>query len=512
MSAPTLHPYQAEVIERLKQAIAAGHRRLCVVAPTGSGKTVIAAEMIRGATARGQRVIFMGHRRELTEQTSQKLDAVEVDHGIVQAGFPARPSAKVQVCSIQTLHARAIRSGSIHLPPADLLFIDECHHARARMYETIIAAYPGAIIIGLTATPCRADGRGLGNTFHALIECPSVTKLTEDKYLVPARVYAPTQPDLRGIKVKLGDFVESQLAARINTVHLIGDIVEHWHRLAKGRRTIAFTVNVAHSVHVRDEFRRSGVLAEHIDGTTPLEERRRILADFAGGKVDVICNCSVLTEGWDRPEASCLILARPTKSLGLFRQMVGRVLRVHPESCKADALIFDHAGAVFEHGLPDDEIVWELHEDRRAQNSTHSVRGMGGRAPALVTCPECSAVRFEGRPCTACGWHPVRKPRPIDVAEGELGEVGRDHSVRANIYQPDEKRRFHRQLLWIAREWGRRSGWAAHAYKAKFGSWPDVPPWAPPEPEPPDAAVRAWVRSRDIAFAKAMAAKRRSAS
>jgi len=403
------------------------------------------------------------------------------------------------------LHARAMRTRAIDLPPADLLFIDECHHARARTYERLIASYPNPVIIGLTATPCRTDGRGLGNLFETLIECPSVAALTKDGHLVPARVYAPTRPDLTGVKVRLGDYVETQLAERMNTARLVGDIVEHWHRLGEGRRTVVFTVNVAHSVHIRDEFRRSGVLAEHIDGRTPLEERKRSLAAFAAGTVDVVCNCAVLTEGWDRPEASCLILARPTKSLGLYRQMLGRVLRPAPEVGKKGALILDHAGAVFLHGLPDDEIVWRLSEDRRAENATHSRRGQRLHAPALTTCPECSAVRFEGRPCLECGWHVVKKPKSVEVAEGELGEVGRDRSVRANAYKPEEKQRFHKQLLWIAKERRRQSGWAAHAYKAKFGSWPDAPPWALPEPERPDAAMRAWVRSRDIAYAKAMA-------
>ena len=500
-----MRDYQRDVVHRVENEIASGRRRPCVVAPTGSGKTLIAAELTRRATGRGERVIFIVQRRELTNQTSQKLHAVGIDHGIVQAGFPARPGARVQICSIQTLHARAMRTRAIDLPPADLLFIDECHHARARTYERLIASYPNPVIIGLTATPCRTDGRGLGNLFETLIECPSVAALTKDGHLVPARVYAPTRPDLTGVKVRLGDYVETQLAERMNTARLVGDIVEHWHRLGEGRRTVVFTVNVAHSVHIRDEFRRSGVLAEHIDGRTPLEERKRSLAAFGAGTVDVVCNCSVLTEGWDRPEASCLILARPTKSLGLYRQMLGRVLRPAPEVGKKGALILDHAGAVFLHGLPDDEIVWRLSEDRRAENATHSRRGQRLHAPALTTCPECSAVRFEGRPCLECGWHVVKKPKSVEVAEGELGEVGRDRSVRANAYKPEEKQRFHKQLLWIAKERRRQSGWAAHAYKAKFGSWPDAPPWALPEPERPDAAMRAWVRSRDIAYAKAMA-------
>jgi DNA repair protein RadD len=506
MSAPQLRDYQIDVVRRVESEIASGDHRLCLVAPTGSGKTVIAAAIIKKAVVRGEKIVFVGHRRELTEQTSRRLHDQGVDHGIIQAGFPGRPGAPVQVCSIQTLHARAVRSRAIDLPPADWLFVDEAHHARARTYERLIAAYPKAVLIGLTATPCRGDGRGLGNIFNLLVECPSVAELTRDKFLVPARIYAPARPDLMGIRVERGDYVESQLAQRMNTAKLVGDIVSHWHRLGQGRRTVVFTVNVAHSVHVRDEFRRSGVLAEHLDGTTPLEERKRILSGLAAGTVDVVCNCIVLTEGWDRPEASCLVLARPTGSLGLFRQMVGRVLR--PATGKTDALILDHSGAVFMHGFPDDEIYWALHEDRRAENRAHSARGQHNHAPALTTCPECSAVRFEGKPCPCCGWHHVNRPRPVEFADGELGEVRRDRSVKASTLNEFT---FYRELLGMLAEKRRhnptiKDGWTAAKFRERTQRWPPSG-WRGAMPLSPSAETRAWVRSRDIAFARSRAAR-----
>jgi superfamily II DNA or RNA helicase len=500
---PELRPYQRDVIHRVKAEISRSRRRrICLVAPTGSGKTLIAATLIAEAVARGDHAVFVAHRRELIEQNSRKLHAVGVDHGIIQAGYPTRPGASVQVASIQTLHARALRSAKIELPRADLLFVDEAHHVRSRTYTRLISAYPDAIVIGLTATPCRGDGRGLGSIFQVLVECPSVATLTREGYLVPVRIFAPVWPDLSGIRVERGDYVESQLATRMNTDRLVGDIIEHWHRLGEGRRTVVFTVNVAHSLHIRNEFRRFGVLAEHIDGGTPIEERMAILAGFAAGNVDVVCNCAVLTEGWDRPEASCLIMARPTKSLGLYRQMVGRILR--PASGKTDAVILDHSGAVFQHGFPDDDVVWTLHQDRRAENREHAARGRH-RAPVLTTCPECSAVRLEGRPCIVCGWHPVKKPNAVEVADGELGEVGRQRVVSAPQYGPLERERFHRQLAGIATQRSYKSGWVAHKYREKFGAWPPTRFVEPLEPSP---EVHAWVRSRAIAYAKAMAAQR----
>jgi len=495
---PELRPYQTAAIVRINSAREAGRGRILMVAPCGSGKTVVAAAIARDAVSRGARILFMVHRRELVQQAHRKLFAYAVDAGIVAAGFAPRPQAETQVASIQTLHARAVRTSIIELPPADLVIVDEAHHCRARTWHQLIEAYPAAAIIGLTGTPVRGDGRGLGNLFEQLIEVATVAELIAGKFLVPTKVYAPVRPDLSGIRIDRGDYNEGQLAVRMNTAPLVGDIVEHWHKLGERRRTVVFAVNVAHSVHLRDEFRRSGVLAEHIDGSTPVAERDAILANLAAGKIEIVTNCQVLTEGWDCPEVACTVLARPTKSLGLYRQMTGRTLR--PAPGKTDSLVLDHAGAVFQHGFVDDPITWTLHEDQRAENKAHSARGQY-KAPALTTCPECAAVRFEGQPCPACHWHPVAKPKHVDIADGELGAVDRNRTVTRP--SNDDRLKFYRQLLYIARERNYKSGWAWHKTKEKFGSAPSGD-YSPLEPEP---AIRAWVRSQQIAYAKAMAKK-----
>jgi DNA repair protein RadD len=500
MSGPTLRQYQLDVIDRVDSETAAGRRRVLLVAPTGAGKTVIAAEIIRRAVARKNNVLVLAHRRELIAQTSAKLYAAGVDHGIVQAGFPSRPDALVQVASVQTLHARAVRGSKIEMPAAALVIVDEAHHARARTYQAILDPYPKAIVVGLTATPCRADGRGLGNTFDVIVECPSVADLIEAGHLVPTRFYAPSRPDLSGVRVERGDYVESQLAGRMNDQKLVGDIVSHWHRLAERRRTVVFATGVQHSMHVRDEFRASGVWAEHLDGSTPATERDAILARLTAGTVEVLCNAMVLTEGWDAPAVSCLVLARPSKSLGLYRQMVGRVLR--PAPGKVDALILDHAGAVFEHGLPEEPIAWTLREDRRAENLAQSQRTRQ-RAPGLATCPECASIRLEGQPCGACGWRPVVKAKPVEFADGDLGRVDRDRRARVDVASHLERLRFYGMLQWYVVERGYKPGWASHKFKEKFGDWPI---WRDADPVVPDEATRAWVRSRQIAFAKARAA------
>jgi superfamily II DNA or RNA helicase len=500
---PRLRDYQRDVIARVNAEIAAGRRRVLMVMQTGAGKTMTAAALCADLIAQSHRVLWLTHRRELVNQASRTLYRNGIDAGIILPGFPMRLGEAMQIASIASLHARAIRGGSIDLPEADLVVVDEAHHAPARSWRRLLTEYPKAVIIGLTATPCRGDGRGLGGLFDAMVEGPSVAELIALCHLVRSRIYAPSQPDLTGVRVERGDYVEAQLAERMDRPQLVGDAVAHWFRLNPERRpTIAFGTGVAHSLHLRDEYRRAGVAAEHIDGNTPLEERDAIIAGLSSGAVEVITNSAVLGEGFDAPDVACLVLARPTKSLPLYRQMIGRGLRSAPG--KTDCLILDHSGNVFRHGFPDDPVEWSLEPDRRAENKAHSARVNGSR-PALVDCPECHAVRFQGQPCPACGWRPQPKPAAVKVVDGELGHVSADRTVTAAAL---DQRRFYAQLLYIARERGYQRGWAGHKFREKFGYWPS---WRSVEPLPPDDAVRAWERSRRIAYAKAQAKQRGAA-
>jgi superfamily II DNA or RNA helicase len=326
-----------------------------------------------------------------------------------------------------------------------------------------------------------------------MVECPPVGELIDRGYLVGTKVYAPSTPDLTGVRVRAGDYVESQLAERVDTPKLVGNIVEHWHRLAEGRKTVVFATSVAHSLHIRNEFRASGVAAEHIDGETSIEEREQILGRLSRGEIAVVSNCLVLTEGWDQPDVSCIALARPTKHTGLYRQMVGRVLR--PAPGKDHALVLDHAGAVFTHGFVEESVAWTLDQDRRAVNPEQAARA-NYKSPGLHACPKCSAIRTAGQPCPACGWRPQRSARAVDVEDGELGHVQQDGSVAKTVL---DRESFHGQLVWYARQHGYKRGWAAHQYKAKFGTWPPIPC---PTAQPPEPATLSWIRSRQIAFAK----------
>jgi DNA repair protein RadD len=492
-----LRPYQTEIAAEFERHLERGDRSILLVAPTGSGKTVIASAIIAGCT---RRVLVVAHRREIVNQTSDKLTARGVPHGIIQAGDEKklRPMAAVQVASIQTLHARAIRSSTMLMPLADLLIIDEAHHACAMTYAKVIEAYPDAIVLGLTATPCRGDGRGLGGIFKIMIECPQVPDLIEQGHLVKARVYAPVDPDLRGVRTQAGDYVESQLAERMDKDQLVGDIVTHWFKYGESRKTVAFACSVGHSVHIRDEFIKAGVHAEHLDGSTAIDERAAILARLASGEAEVVCNCMVLTEGFDLPDMGCIILARPTKKMGLYRQMIGRGLR--PADGKSDVVILDHSGAVFRHGLPEDRVLWTLDPDLRATAPEHTKR-QSRYESKLIECSQCSTLRVGGKPCPNCGFMPRHPAEFIATAAGELGLVKGGRAIVH--YDKVEKDRWHGMLAYIAEERGYKPGWIAHKFKEKFGHWPTSRYVAPIEPS---REVLSWVRSRNIAYAKARAA------
>jgi superfamily II DNA or RNA helicase len=493
-----LRPYQTDVIGQVEAQIADGKRCIIIVSPTGSGKTIIAGAIIKAAADNGQHVMLLGHSREIVKQTSAKLFANDIPHGIIQAGFPTRPNEAVQIASVQTLWARAMRSKRMELPPADLIIVDECHHCPATTWRKIIESYPGAILIGLTATPCRGDGRGLGNIFDVIVECPQVADLIEQKFLVRTKVYAAADIDLDGVQVRAGDYVEEQLAERMDKPKLVGAIVPHYAKFGENRLTVCFATSVAHSRHIAEEFNNVGIRAEHLDGGMPKSDRDAVLARLAAGETKIVSNCGVLLEGWDQPQVACCILARPTKKQGLFRQMVGRVLR--PAPGKANAIVLDHAGLVYHHGFVEDPVVWTLETDKRASNPAHERRLQRGYCSRLVECSNCGAIRIAGEACAHCGFTPQRRGEAVDYIEGNLALVDRQRRQAEAFIDPHEKMRWLGMLMHIGQTRQYKRGWAAWQYRHKDGNWP---PSGCVKPIEPSAEVLSWVRSRNIAYAKA---------
>ncbi len=460
--------FQLRMIDWVRYEISNGSSSVVLQSPTGSGKTVTAAQIIQNALEKGSRVLFLAHRRELIKQCSQKLELYGIEHGLIMAGHELEDWYSVQVASIDTLRARALKRDRIMMPRANIVVIDEAHRSLSNTYLQVISEYPEAVILGLTATPCRTDGRGLGHVYDALVCGPSIKWLIENKYLVPLRYYAPSEPDLKGLKVgNSGDYIGNQVAGRMDKPKLIGDVVEHWLRLSNDRQTIVFGSSVAHSIHLRDRFREAGILAEHIDADTPTEERDRILTDLAEKRIQVLCNCLVLTEGWDCPIAATCVLVRPTKSLGLYLQMIGRVMRVMEG--KKDGLVIDHSGAVYEHGLAEDIEEWSL-DSRRKLEKDKEEKEKEDKPPKLVTCEACFVVYERSPVCPKCGHQNAKHGKYVDTEDGTLVEIGKSKASKA--WTREEEQQWYSMFLGYAVSKCYKGGWAAHKYRAKFGVWP----------------------------------------
>ncbi|WP_437661192.1 DEAD/DEAH box helicase [Sorangium sp. So ce1182] len=447
-----LRDYQHKAVERAREGIAAGRRRPLIVAPTGSGKTVIACAIVEGAARKENRTLFVAHRMELIQQVSAKLDEIGIDHGIIKAGHPrVRPRLPVQVGSVQTL-ARRIGKANSPEEPYRLIIVDEAHHVTASSYKAVLDASPGAVVLGLTATPYRADGTALGDVFNDLVEVTTLADLIESGHLVEPRVFARAMPDLSGVRRVGNDYNIGQLAQVMDCAELVDDIVDAWRQKAEGRLTVAFAVSIKHSQHIAEAFNRVGVAAGHVDGEMPAAERAAVLARLASGELRVVANCAILTEGWDMPQCSCVILARPTQSRSLWKQMCGRALRPAPEVGKVDCLILDHSGCYRRFGfLPDPEE----HSLRGREKAHHE----GG-----FHCPFCSEELL--------GW-----PKYCPVCEEELPRGGK-HAAgpavgeMAELKPAEEQVRFYQELARRARERNHRPGSIAVEFRNRYGHGP----------------------------------------
>jgi DNA repair protein RadD len=436
--ADCLRPYQREQVATVARAMHAKYRRPLVQLPTGAGKTHIIAVIAAAAMAADLRVLILATRTRLIRQLHERLVAFEVRHGVVAAALPEllNYGANVQLASADTLHRRAVVDARIPLPSADVVIFDEAHLATAETRLGILESYPNAIRIGLTATPARKSGRSLGAAFDCLIPGPTIRELTAAGTLVPLRIFntpVVTRKELCALpKDTDNDFAATALGELLARPKLVGDVVSNWVRIANGKRTLCFAVNKAHAAALLDSFRRQGIAAELLTDQDDEKTREEVIGRLESGATLVVVNCFLLSYGIDIPSVECICLARPTRSLVMMLQMVGRGMR--PAPSKANCIVIDH-GHVFESlGLPHSDFRWTLESDRNVNTETLKAHGRKGASETARTCRECCAmwlVSDQGHSCPSCGWRPAPKSRPITVQQADLEELAETHQVTA---------------------------------------------------------------------------------
>lgn len=490
----SLRPYQAEAIQKLRLSLAGGKRRLILCSPTGSGKTEMGMEIIRGAQAKGKRVAFLANRVHLVEQTSRRLTKAGILHGVIQAENSRGEYLPVLVASIQTVAKRG-------LPEVDVMLIDEAHAvAGSKEFRKVVMEAKDTPVVGLSATPwSKGLGRHYeeleGPLFQELITAVTIPELIELGFLVDAEVYAPSEPDLTGVKTVAGDYNETQLGHAVDKPELIGDIVTHWLKLANSMPTVCFATNIAHSKHIVSSFEAVGVKAAHIDCYTTDRERQDILAAVAAGEITIISNVGILTEGWDFPACRVMILARPTKSMIRYIQMAGRVLR--PFDGKEHALILDHSGSCKRLGFPTEHVESELDDGRPKDANARKDK----EKPLPKACPACHFMKApKVSLCPACGFKPERQSE-VNMTDGELKLLKRTKGTKEQ--KPWEryggKQELWSMLLGFCEERGYRPGYAANKYREMCGVWPRSLSDVSKEPSP---ALRSWLKSQSIRWAK----------
>lgn len=460
-----LRDYQLNVVDAVRNGYASGFRSILVVLPTGGGKTVIFCNITERTAMRGNRVMMLVHRQELLTQTSEHLERLGVDHGIIAPGHSMTGDV-VQVASVQTLVKRIDR-----VPPPSLIIVDECHHANASSWRAVIDRWPQAFLLGVTATPCRLDGTGLGRGsggyFDTMIEGPTVRQLIDDGHLAPPLIYAPpTDLDLSGVHIKMGDYVQSEVAQRIDKPKITGSAIEHYMRLCPGAPAIAFCASVQHAEHVAAEFNAYGIPASSIDGKLPDSVRKSRITGLANGQFKVLTSCNIISEGTDIPVVTAAILLRPTQSLGLYLQQVGRCLRTHPQ--KTHAIVLDHVGNCLRHGLPDDVRSWSLNARKKKSKADDESEVKFRR------CANCFAVfGMSVTHCPQCGtkvsWKP--KEREVKQVAGELkllsGEDIEKMNAARHARQEQGRAMSLEALRAIAVKRGYRPEWAERVWDAK---------------------------------------------
>lgn len=481
--AKQLRPHQVKAVQMVRQSLASGNRRVVCAMPTGAGKTLTAAKIIAMALDKGNRVIFTAPAISLIDQTVTAFEDEGIAGiGVIQASHPrTNPDALVQVASVQTLARRAI-------PQASLVIVDECHMG-FDVIANMIRTRPDVFFIGLSATPWA---KGMGLLWQDLVVPVTIGDLIAQGFLSKFAAFAPDVPDLSGVKVRAGEYVESGLEAVMGDAKLMGSVVHTWLERGENRPTLCFAVNRAHADNLRFEFLRNGVSAEYVDANTDMVERHMINRRFRAGDVKVICSVRTMTTGVDLP-VSCIIDAAPTKSEMLHVQKIGRGLRVNPGT--EDCLILDHAGNSLRLGLVTD--IAHLTLNASEPNEKQEANPKAEKLP--TPCSKCGTLHT-GKTCPACG-HEKIPAANVDTADGDLVEI----TGRKTAPSMAEKQAFWSMALWVDADRKKGGKLAKALYRGKFGVWPHG---VLSVSAPPNQAFLNYERSRRIYWAKKKASER----
>jgi len=446
-----LRSYQESAIDKVRESFAKGHKRTILTLPTGGGKTAVAAYMIFVAEKKGKRVGFVVDRLNLLDQTARVFYNLGIDFGIIQGDNDLTDYSKnFQICSAQTLSRREQTN------EFDFLIIDEAHVMYKKQLE-MLENGNGCYFLGLTATPWS---RGLGKYWDNLICEKTTEEMIKDGFLSEYIIYGPSKPDLKGVRTSAGDYNKKDLADRTDKKKLVGDIVEHWFKLGNDRKTVVMAVNVAHAEHINQSFQEKGVKSDVIHCYLKNGEAAIKLKKFRDGELQMLCSVDMISRGFDMPEANCLIMARPTKSLIYHIQALGRVLRVAPG--KENALILDHAGNIERLGFPDDDFEMELNDGHKKENKKQEKKE---KLPK--PCPKCFFMK-NVQVCPKCGFESKKQPNVL-TKEGELKQLQKTRH-KNKFYE--QKERLYSKLLAGANVAGFKDGWAANQYRNYFGVWP----------------------------------------
>jgi DNA repair protein RadD len=451
-----LRPYQQQLITDIRLQYQLGHKSVLAVLPTGGGKTVCFSYIAQQASIKGNRVCVLVHRAELLDQASRSMP---VPHGRISAGKSMDLSHTVQVASVQTLARR------LHLLPRDffqLLIVDEAHHTSAGTWAKVIEHFHAAKLLGVTATPIRSDGRGLGEHYQSMVQGPTAQQLTEQGFLAAAKVLAPPGFDSTGLRKRMGDFDAKEAEQRVGTI--MGDCLGHYRKHLPGQTAIAFCCSVAHAEAVAALFQAAGIAAASIDGTMDASTRRELLDRLAVGDLKVLTSCALIGEGVDVPSVGGCILLRPTASVALHLQMIGRCLRPQPGK---RAVVLDHVGNTLRLGHHLEPRDWSLDGIKKRDRE---------QAPSVKVCPQCFATSASTvQVCRECGHvFAPQKRRELQQVDGELVEMAA--SVKSGLPKCKDKvqvqcKTFSENGVLIRKDW--LSGWVVSRYdeNKESGKW-----------------------------------------